>query len=193
MEFGAGIASTDLELIKNNNDLKILINGQTDTLTIQNWLSGDAYRIEQFRFVDGTTLTPADIDAIGYKVYGTAGNDSLTGSNAKDIFDGGAGNDILSGGNGNDTYKFGIGSGQDTISDYNATADNTDTVEFGAGITQSDVEFCKVGNDLKIVVNGTTDSLTIQNWFSSSAYRVESFKFADGTALTISDIEAMKY
>ncbi|PKL52084.1 MAG: hypothetical protein CVV37_03135, partial [Nitrospira bacterium HGW-Nitrospira-1] len=95
----------------------------------------------------------------GDAIRGGDGNDSLYGNAGNDTLDGGAGEDILNGGNGNDTYKFGIGSGQDTISDYDSTT-NTDTVEFGAGIASTDLELIKNNNDLKILINGQTDTLT---------------------------------
>jgi Ca2+-binding RTX toxin-like protein len=42
--------------------------------------------------------------ALGVRLNGGQGNDSLFGSDADDILDGGEGNDRLTGGNGNDTY-----------------------------------------------------------------------------------------
>ncbi|MFZ5993680.1 MAG: calcium-binding protein [Thermodesulfobacteriota bacterium] len=229
VEFGAGITVADLELVKTSTNLKVNIQGTTDSLTLTGWFGGDAYKIEQFKFADGTTLTPADLDAIGYKVYGTVnidylygssagdtiygyeGNDSLRGyegndtlyggdgadtlygGTGNDILEGGAGNDTLYGDGGNDTYRFGLGSGQDIISDYDATNIDVNTVEFGAGITVADLELVKTSATLKINIQGTTDSLTLTNWFTSDAYKIEQFKFADGTTLTPADLDAMGY
>ncbi|MEQ1729054.1 MAG: putative Ig domain-containing protein, partial [Vicinamibacterales bacterium] len=47
--------------------------------------------------------------------FGGAGVDAIFGGTGDDILDGGAGNDTLDGGWGNDTYRFGRGSGQDTV------------------------------------------------------------------------------
>ena len=229
VELGAGITPSDLELIKENYDLRINIKGTTDSLVINNWFGSNWYKIEQFRFADGTVLTSADVDAIGYKVYGTANNDAfigstandemygydgndqlngldgndtisggagddiLSGDNGNDTLDGGTGNDTLFGGIGGDTYKFNIGSGQDTINDSDSTIGNTDTVEFGAGITASDMELVKDGFNLKINIKGTTDSLIIQNWFYGDANKIEQFKFADGTVLTSANLDTIGY
>ncbi|MBF0329930.1 MAG: hypothetical protein HQL10_12290, partial [Nitrospirae bacterium] len=51
-------------------------------------------------------------------LMGGAGNDTLYGYDEDDTLDGGEGVDRLIGNAGNDTYKFGRGSGQDTIVDY---------------------------------------------------------------------------
>ncbi|MDM3860443.1 MAG: hypothetical protein PT118_11490, partial [Aphanizomenon gracile PMC644.10] len=66
-------------------------------------------------------------------LVGNGGNDNISGGNGNDIIDGGAGNDTLNGGYGNDIYIFNKGDGQDTISDYDPTSGNTDTIRFGTG------------------------------------------------------------
>ncbi|WP_432822900.1 calcium-binding protein, partial [Trichloromonas sp.] len=60
------------------------------------------------------------------QLFGGEGDDKLYGSEGNDLLDGGVGNDYLEGGIGNDRYLFGIGSGQDTLRDYDSTAGNTD-------------------------------------------------------------------
>ena len=52
-------------------------------------------------------------------VLGGSGADSLNGGLGNDTLDGGAGNDYLGGGAGADVYRFGRGSGQDVVSNYN--------------------------------------------------------------------------
>lgn len=211
VDFGEGITVADIELVKENSNLRVNIKGTTNSLIIKDWFSGDSYKIEQFKFADGSLLTPADLDAIGYKVYGTSGSDYLNGSNASDdingyegndslgggsgndVLDGGAGNDYLNGGTGNDTYKFSLGSGQDTIIDGDSTVGNIDTIEFGAGITSTDIELVKEDSNLRINIKGTSDSLIIQSWFGGNDFKIEQFKFADGTILTSSDIDAIGY
>jgi Ca2+-binding RTX toxin-like protein len=125
-------------------------------------------------------------------IYGGAGNDTLTGNAGNDILDGGAGNDTLNGGTGNDTYLFGRGYGQDTIVDYDAAAGNTDVARFLDNIASDQLWFKHVGNNLEVDVIGTTDTLTIQNWYSGAAYQVERFETsADGKALLNSQVDAL--
>ena len=95
----------------------------------------------------------------------------------------GAGIDTLIGGSGNETYVFNLGDGSDTITDLNPTPGNSDTIRLGAGITAASVQLNGVNNDLVLSVTGTTDSLTVKNWFygDTSWYRIERLQFADGT------------
>jgi Ca2+-binding RTX toxin-like protein len=112
---------------------------------------------------------------------GGAGYDTLFGGAGDDSLDGGTGNDILQGGTGNDIYRFGRGAGQDTLSDSDATAGNVDTVEFDADVLPADVRVTRDANHLYLTINGTTDKLTIQNYFVSDSYKVEQVRFADST------------
>ncbi|MFO0454553.1 MAG: calcium-binding protein, partial [Planctomycetota bacterium] len=81
---------------------------------------------------------------------GGAGNDSLSGGDGNDTLTGGDGNDDLSGGNGADVYRFGRGSGVDTISnaDSDALGVNADVIELAAGIATTDVTVSRSGTDL---------------------------------------------
>ncbi|WP_425806719.1 calcium-binding protein [Desulfitobacterium sp. Sab5] len=113
---------------------------------------------------------------------GGAGNDSLYGGNGADTLDGGAGNDYMSGDAGNDSYIFNLGSGQDTVYDYDTTAGNVDTVKFGEGINAADAVLNRKGDALEISFAGKQEKLTINNYFTNQNYKVEKFQFADGTA-----------
>jgi Ca2+-binding RTX toxin-like protein len=127
-------------------------------------------------------------------LYGGEGDDQLYGGFGDDILDGGAGNDFLKGESGNDIYKFGIGSGQDTISVINVVDSynrNADVVEFGEGITVAHFELFKENYNLRINIKGTTDALIIQDWFAGDNFKAGKFIFADGTTLTAADIDAM--
>ncbi|WP_339843037.1 calcium-binding protein [Paenibacillus sp. FSL R5-0912] len=116
----------------------------------------------------------------------------LQGGAGDDVLDGGAGNDTLYGGdssdtyytraNGNDTYLFGRGSGQDTIIDYDGTAGNADVIRFAADVKPGDVTVRRNGSSLELLINGTSDKLTVASFFDASGrYVVESAVFADGT------------
>ena len=101
------------------------------------------------------------------------------------------GNDTLNGGYGNDTYLFGRGSGMDVVSDYDYNPGNTDVLSLGADITDSQLWFRHVGSDLEVSIIGTTDKVTISNWYSSNAYHVEQFKTSDGKVLLDSNVDAL--
>jgi Ca2+-binding RTX toxin-like protein len=127
---------------------------------------------------------------------GGADNDTLYGEAGADILDGGSGNDYLSGGDGKDTYRFGRGSGQDTIynHDSDALGTNADAIQLGDGITASDIELSRSGDTLIISIIGTNDQLQIQNYFyqdGQSVYAVEKIRFGDGTQLSIDQVKSL--
>ncbi|WP_031435808.1 calcium-binding protein [Methylobacter tundripaludum] len=183
IRFGTGISASDIGFGRSDSNLLLSINGTAYQLRIQNWGNGDAHRIERVEFADGTVWGAADLPSqlSGLPLTGTSGNDNLSGDSGNNTLDGGAGNDTLQGGAGNDTYLFNRGGGQDTISDYDYTAGNIDTVRFGAGIATGNIIFSRSDNDLVLSINGTTDQLKIQNWASGDYYRIERVQFADGT------------
>ncbi|BEP41184.1 hypothetical protein GmRootV15_17730 [Variovorax sp. V15] len=127
-------------------------------------------------------------------LQGGDGNDTLNGEAGNDTLDGGAGNDALNGGAGNDTYLFGRGSGRDTVYDYDTTAGNIDTVQFGEGVSASDVLLWRSGDSLYLYIDGFNgDRLELQNYFYQegvSAYSIENIRFADGTSWDLATIKS---
>ncbi len=195
--FGAGISANNLTVSRpsNSNDLVISINGTTNKLTIEDLYIDSDWAIETYHFADGTILTDADMQA---KVFNaTSGSDTIIGSSAAETLNGGAGNDYLEGGAGSDTYIFNIGYGFDTIYDYGSSnATTPDTLQFGAGITQSNIilsrpgKYSYEGRDLTITFAGnSTDKVLIDDMFFNSDGGIEIFKFADGTIWSLEDIE----
>jgi len=85
------------------------------------------------------------------------------------------------GGTGNDTYVFNTGYGQDITQENDATAGNTDTAQIG--VNPLNLVFTQTGNNLVMSLHGTTDTLTVQNWYSGSQYQVEHIKASDGEVL----------
>jgi Ca2+-binding RTX toxin-like protein len=124
------------------------------------------------------------------RLEGGADQDTLDGGEGADVLDGGAGNDRLYGGSGDDTYLFGIGSGVDSIADWDSTAGNIDTVQLGAGITPADVRVTRTYRDLAISITGTNDRLHFPWWFDDPRYTVERVQFADGTVWTAEQLVA---
>jgi Ca2+-binding RTX toxin-like protein len=64
VQFGAGIASSDIVFTKNGNALVATIRSTTDTLSIQDWYLSTQNRVEEFRFVGGTVLTDVQAQAL---------------------------------------------------------------------------------------------------------------------------------
>lgn len=139
-------------------------------------------------------------DVITSRNQSPGGRDTLIGGDGNDIIYartgdaelyGGAGTDLLVGGTGNNTYYFSLGDGTDTIQETAASAESFDTVQFLSGITTDQVWLRRAENDLELSVIGTADTLTVQNWYLGSEYRVEQFKTADGKQLLDSQVEQL--
>jgi Ca2+-binding RTX toxin-like protein len=122
-------------------------------------------------------------------LFGGEGNDTLSGGVGDDTLDGGTGTDRLTGGQGSDTYRLARGDGADIVVENDATLGNTDVAQFLAGIGVDQIWLRHVGNSLEASIIGTTDKLTVQNWYLGSSYHVEQFKTADGKLLLDSQVE----
>ena len=123
-------------------------------------------------------------------LYGGAGNDTLHGGHGDDTFTGGTGNDVMNGSYGHDTYLFNLGDGIDTINEFRGHQ-YTDVLSFGDGITVSDLWFTRAENNLRIDVLGTDDSVVINNWYSSTSYRLDSFSASDNSVLYTNQVDQL--
>jgi Ca2+-binding RTX toxin-like protein len=102
-------------------------------------------------------------------LYGFDGDDDLKGYFGNDRIVGGEGNDTLNGSLGSDTYRFNLGDGQDTISEYRSASD-VNVIEFGPGIAPDDIHFQKSSNgmSLEMVVGTGGDKVTLKYFYASS-------------------------
>jgi Ca2+-binding RTX toxin-like protein len=125
--------------------------------------------------INGTGNTLANV------LTGNSATNTLTGNAGNDTLDGGAGNDTLVGGTGNDVYRFGPGQGQDTVSESDATAGNSDLVDVSSD--RLNLVFSYSGTNLLMKLHGTSDSLTMQSWQSGTANQIEILRAQDGSTL----------
>ncbi|MBB6564111.1 Ca2+-binding RTX toxin-like protein, partial [Acidovorax soli] len=145
-------------------------------------------------------------------INGGDGNDTLYaaglygGGAAGDVdrLDGGAGNDNMVGGFGSQTYLFGKGDGQDSITNYadpwNGAADPTvgkqDVLQFKAGVAVSEVTALREGDSLVLKINGTSDQVKVENYFSqdgqsTQGYALNAIRFEDGTSWNYAQVKAL--
>jgi Ca2+-binding RTX toxin-like protein len=205
-----GLAGNDLLQGDGGNDT---LDGGTGNDTLVGGSGNDTYIVDNVSDVISETSTLAtEIDTVQASVSYTLGanvenltltgsaainatgnalNNVLTGNAAANILNGGAGNDSLNGGLGNDSYLFGLSSGQDVITDTDATAGNSDKLLVSAGVTADQLWFKHVGNDLELSIIGTNDKATVKNWYSGSQNQIEQFKTADGKTLVNTDVEKL--
>ncbi|TIP29034.1 MAG: hypothetical protein E5X67_08675 [Mesorhizobium sp.] len=197
-----GISANDLSFSwtgTGNDNLLINIAGGPAGDSVLLFQQSVAGRIEKLTLDDMGTMNLAVATAAGATVngsvdadiiFGVAGNEVLNGNAGNDALYGGAGNDTLSGGTGNDSYHFNAGGGADTIVESGSYSDN-DGLDFGAGIDANELWFSQQGDNLVVSVLGTTDKVTISNWFAGPGNVVETIKSGDGKVLNHSDVATL--
>lgn len=126
-------------------------------------------------------------------LVGGGGDDSLMGEEGNDTLNGGDGKDLLYGGLGDDTYVYGWNYRQDSVIDYDESPANVDTVALAEDVSPEDVTLKRAGNDLRLLINGSSDTLTLFNWFWDDASKIERVHFEDGTVWDAAFMEQMAY
>ncbi|MDP1905909.1 MAG: calcium-binding protein [Pseudomonadota bacterium] len=188
LRLGSGIGLPDLDFTQSGADivLGLRLNGiaTSDQITLKNQ-SNSLSRIEFIEFADGERHALAD-----WKI-GTTSNDSLVGGMEDNVLVGGQGNDLLTGGAGNDTYLFNRGDGIDTLVENDASVGNTDVLRLGGGISYEQLWFAKAGNNLDISLIGTSDKVTVKDWYAGTHTHVERIQTADGMALLENKVDLL--
>ncbi|MBK9595394.1 MAG: hypothetical protein IPO57_08575 [Rhodocyclales bacterium] len=193
LRFGPGIAPADLRLRLDGGDLVIGIGEGTGSAVR---LAGfdrerplDHPPISAIRFADGSSMTFAELLALGLEIAGTEGDDAmqgtglndrllglagndvlsgaggadtLLGAEGDDVLNGGAGSDVLMGGEGMDTYEFNAGSGTDTLVDAGGGR-----IALGMGIALSSIGVQRDGADLVLRMPEAADSIVIRDYFDT--------------------------
>ncbi|MGN7916262.1 calcium-binding protein [Lysobacter sp. 22409] len=205
IKFGSSITPAEVSLRHLRNDegdhLVLTVAGSDDELTVKHFFRDDvqtAFVVDRISFADGTVWDVETIKAavlqsgdgddrlFGYSsddvLSGGQGNDELLGQVGNDVIDGGAGDDIVAGGEGHDTYRFGRGSGQDSLlrivrepnsetgsehyqNLFRKASEGVDFVEFGADVADGDIIVSREGNDLVMSIRGTDDVLRVPHYF----------------------------
>jgi len=119
-------------------------------------------------------------------IYGGIANDLLYGDAGDDSLNGNAGNDTLYGGEGKDSFDFNKGDGEDYIIDIDGEADKV-RLEY----EPISVVFERVNNDLRLRMPGSLDAITVSSWYSSDNYKIETFKSANGSVITHTQVDSL--
>lgn len=138
--------------------------------------------------IENLTLTgTAAINAMGNSLANT-----LTGNAVANQLAGGLGNDTLRGVLGNDTYLVNRGEGQDLISENDGTVGNSDQLLYGATINPLDLVLSRQANDLRLAIHGSTDTVTVQNWYSAPiTAQVETIQAGNGQTLLSTQVDQL--
>ncbi len=182
-------ASADPHIVANLgiNRIEKFVNGAAlgrDAVVSVNDVTGSSFN----DVLNGNAQANALFGGAGNDVLvGAAGDDSLAGGSGNDTLDAGTGNDGMRlDGGGDDVFIFKAGFGTDVISVSN-TADIVGhaTVQF-EHIAADNVLFQRLGDDLQITIAGTTDNVSISNWYGlmsatgpSSDFAIDAFQAGD--------------
>ncbi len=192
--YAGSVATADISVQGDGVDLVISMNGGLDSLRLMGWYSNPVTRPStlNLEFADGTVWQQSDLDAMAGPIFtGTEGDDALLGADSTDTLQGLTGDDTLDGGSGDDVYLFKRGDGADTIFDYDESVGNIDTLRFDGTVSVAEVKVTRDDFNLYLSVGGTTDHVTLKNWFVSDASMVEQVEFADGTVWQRGALAAM--
>jgi Ca2+-binding RTX toxin-like protein len=111
-----------------------------------------------------------------------------TGNASNNTLAGNSGNNVLTGLGGNDIYQYSRGGGQDTVVDNSGTSD---TMQFGVTINPLDLVISRQANDLRLTIHGSTDQVTIQNWYSAATNQAETIQAGNGQTLLSTQVDQL--
>ncbi|WP_417641996.1 calcium-binding protein [Enterobacter kobei] len=194
----SGARTADLWFEKRGSSLVIYAYGDTDSVTVSNYFSGNSYR-QLVLVCDDGTLTQADLtervmpqtgtdgnDSLsgweyGDSISGGAGHDSLRGNNGDDVLDGGTGNDSLYGGAGNDLLDG--GAGDDLLDGGNDSADRYVFRQGHGRDTVSDYSSDEDTADTLVFSGARTADL----WFEKRGSSLVIYAYGDTDSVTVSN------
>jgi Ca2+-binding RTX toxin-like protein len=154
--------------------------------TIQSAMSETlAANVENLVLLGGISGAGNDLDN---SITGNFVDNILTGLAGNDTLRGGLGKDTVNGGSGNDIFLFGRGDGQDLVQDNSGTADK---LLYDAGINPLDLVISQQANDLRFTIHNSTDSVTIQNWYTNSDSQVETIQAGNGQHLLNTQVDQL--
>lgn len=187
-DFMSGLGGDDLYIVDNSWDLLLeFAGGGVDTVE-----ASVSYQLPWYvenLSLTGSGATKGTGNFMDNVLIGNSAANTLAGLGGNDILIGGKGNDRLLGGAANDLYLFGRGDGADTIVDCDLTNGNTDTLRFAADISSEQLWFSRTGNDLSVSVVGSQETVTVSNWYLSSAYHVERIEAGNGQVVLDSQVQ----
>ena len=177
------LVASDILLSHVGNDLILKVNstGQQIEIDEQFYSTASNYGIERIDFADGTSWDRAKINSEAW-YRGTAGVDTMSGSNFNDTFYGGTGNDSITSTTGSDTFVYASGDGNDFLNEESGSTSEVDVLRF-TDLNPNDITLTRVGVDLMVDINATGARIELDEhfWSTTSNYGFERFEFADGT------------
>lgn len=220
IQLGAGLGASNLWFTRSGNDLVMQVLGTQTGETVKNWFAGSAYQLLGIELPDGSFITAAQASALAvamtaYEGAHAAFNPQLAtelpsdptisaavdADWARTIFRAGPRvdvNGIADAGPGNSTlvgsavqYIFNVGYGQQTIVNSSAVGLPASTLVLDPNWSADRVWFSQSGQNLVVQFLGTTDSVTVNNWFSAESSELQTITLG-GRQLTTAGVSALE-
>ena len=185
LAFGAGIGPGDIQASTDGSSIFLVdgVKGDQVSLEMMASASSTGSGVQNISFAAGTIWSGSQLLFLANN--GTTGNDTIQGTSGNDLLDGRGGVDQVSGGGGNDTYFFREGYGTLTIDNAAGTDTAAGQLDFGRGIQEQNLWLTQNGNNLILNVLGTSDAVTLANWFGPDASaQLSAIHLTDGKSLT---------
>ena len=163
-------------------------NANEGTDTVQSSLTYTLGANVENLILTGTAAINGTGNTLDNQMIGNSAANTLSGANGNDTLRGGLGNDTVNGGSGNDTVLFGRGDGQDLVQDNSGTADK---LLYDAGINPLDLIISRQANDLRLSIHGSSDQITVQNWYVGTTNRTETIQAGNGQALLSTQVDQL--
>ncbi len=181
-----GGAGNDIYVVGAGDTVVESGSGGTDTVQSSvSWTLGS--NVEHLTLI-GSAVINGTGNGSANLLTGNSANNMLSGAGGADTLRGGWGNDTLIGGGGNDTFLVGRGDGQDLVQDNSGSADK---LLYDADIDPLDLVISRQAGDLRLSLHGSTDSVTIQNWYGGSSNRIETIQTGNGHTLLSTQVDQL--
>jgi Ca2+-binding RTX toxin-like protein len=181
-----GGAGNDTYILGGGDQVVETANGGTDTVqSLFTYALGS--NVENLT-LKGSGAINGTGNSLSNTITGNSANNVLSGAGGNDQLRGGLGNDTVNGGGGNDAFLFGRGEGQDLVQDNSGTADK---LLYDAGINPLDLVISRQANDLRLSIHGSSDRITVQNWYAGTSNRTETIQAGNGQTLLNTQVDQL--
>jgi Ca2+-binding RTX toxin-like protein len=180
------------------NSLNNVLTGNSAANTLKGGAGNDIYVVGTGDTVTEQSNAGTDLvqSSVSWSLGANLENLTLTGTAAangtgnalNNRLEGNSANNILTGLGGNDTYLYARGGGQDRVIDNSGTADR---LSFGTDVNPLDLVISRQANDLRLAVHGTTDQVTVQDWFGGASNQTEIIQAANGQELANTKVDQL--
>ncbi|MFA8329355.1 beta strand repeat-containing protein [Burkholderia ubonensis] len=198
LKLGSDISASSIGVTGDSSGNLYITDGTSgDQIKLDGMLGGSYNGVQQVQFADGTTWSRSQL--VNAATTGTAGDDTLYGSSAADVFDGKGGNDREIGNGGGDTFVFNAGYGSLEVNEFDSNSNNVNVLKLGPGISAASTIVTADNSGNIFVQDGTSgDRIQLDGMMSvygtlSPNSGVQQVQFADGTTWSAQQLVQMAH